>query len=171
MYSMLFGANHNKINLKLESLAQKDIDNSIDLTPQMDMKLQNDIVNVIQEYNLNTRTQYFVTKSSNYYNCHGLVFGSRRTCILNSETVHQVLDEDKYSETSDVKVGDVAVYWDSEKIIHHTGLVIQVEDYVKVWSKWGVMGEVVHWAHNCPYIKKLHLNIVYYERLEKYAKL
>ncbi len=54
------------------------------------------------------------TRSSRKYNCHGLVFASRRTQIWDSAEVSKILADDSYVRIplSEVLVGDVALYVD-----------------------------------------------------------
>lgn len=94
------------------------------------------------------------------YNCHGLVFASRRAHIPPVATdvdVDEVLARDGYRRIrhSDPQVGDVVAYrLDGE--IEHTGFVSRVErvgaePVVFVWSAWGGLGEFEHRVHSSPY--------------------
>ncbi|MDP4078757.1 hypothetical protein [Acidovorax sp. A1169] len=98
------------------------------------------------------------TKATGRYNCHGLTFASRRTCIDDSSSVARILEHDKYKEVilSTVLPGDVILYVDNDGIISHSGIVTEVTDTLprcqKIVSKWGVNGaEFIHWAHSSPY--------------------
>ncbi len=95
------------------------------------------------------------------YNCHGLVFASRRTCIPpshlpDSVNIDDLLREDLYERVnSQPQVGDVVVYRANSEI-DHTGYVACVEDLrglttVWVWSKWGALEECVHPVNTSPY--------------------
>ena len=95
------------------------------------------------------------------FNCHGLVFASRRTWIPpsnmpDSVNIDDLLQEDLYERVnSQPQVGDVAVYRGSREI-EHTGYVVNVEilgglETVWVWSKWGALEECVHPANTPPY--------------------
>lgn len=109
-------------------------------------KLQRDYPKVVQR-----------TGPSGFYNCHGLVFASRRTEVYSGE-VHKILNEDGYSEVElpSVKPGDVILYFDSDGDIEHSGIVVSAPNpdslrIPKVVSKWGAWREVIHFANDCPY--------------------
>lgn len=92
------------------------------------------------------------------YNCHGLVFASRRTGIQRSDILHTVLDDDGYTEIVRDKVlpGDIILYYGEDGDIEHSGIVITKPDDVQlkipqVVSKWGKYKEVVHSANDCQY--------------------
>lgn len=90
------------------------------------------------------------------YNCHGLAFAARRTCI-GSEQVQQILTEDGYSEIgkADVLPGDIAIYRSPETFeIMHSAMVVQCVEFLTgplVVSKWGEMHEAIHLLSDCPY--------------------
>jgi hypothetical protein len=95
------------------------------------------------------------------YNCHGLVFATRRAHIPPvgvDVDVDDVLQRDGYVRLRDdqaPQVGDVVAYrLDGE--IEHTGFVSRVEalghtKVVFVWSAWGGLGEFEHRVHVSPY--------------------
>ena len=92
------------------------------------------------------------------YNCHGLVFASRRTNIHDTRLVFQVLTEDDYKEISsiqDVRAGDVAIYFASNGDPEHSAIVTFVPTATPivptVVSKWGSNAEVIHPVFDCPY--------------------
>jgi CHAP domain-containing protein len=89
------------------------------------------------------------------YNCHGLVFASRRTnlaTILAPLDLWDLLRRDGYGRVAgEPQAGDVAVYVDGGGGIEHTGIVAHVERAgglldVRVWSAWGGIGEFEHRA-------------------------
>lgn len=94
------------------------------------------------------------------YNCHGLVFASRRAHIPPVETdvdVDELLARDGYQRVrgSGPQVGDVVAYR-LEDEIEHTGFVSRVEHVgttpvVFVWSAWGGLGEFEHRVQVSPY--------------------
>jgi hypothetical protein len=118
----------------------------------------------VEEAQLRTRVETQrgikrLTGPSETYNCHGLVFASRRTNIPPVGTdvpVRQILAEDSYQQVLTPQVGDVAVYV-SEREVDHTGLVIQVDPNpalisgIWIWSMWGGLGEFVHPVNFSPY--------------------
>jgi hypothetical protein len=93
------------------------------------------------------------------YNCHGLTFASKRTCIFNIQSIQTILDEDGYVEienVDDVLPGDVILYYSADGDIEHSGIVVTKPDkHLKipmVVSKWGKYKEVFHSANDSPYI-------------------
>ena len=94
--------------------------------------------------------------NSGIYNCHGLVFGARRTEINDSNEVSKILNEDDYVEIEKTEVlpGDVIIYYnlgDAE----HSGIVLEygfAPFFIhKIVSKWGQLEEYIHPANQCPY--------------------
>jgi len=97
------------------------------------------------------------------YNCHGLVFASRRANIppVGADIdIHELLGRDGYENLGEEPphVGDIVAYrLDGE--IEHTGFVSRVEKVgavpvVYVWSAWGGLGEFEHKVKDCPYTGK-----------------
>lgn len=94
------------------------------------------------------------------YNCHGLVFASRRAHIPPVETdvdIDEVLTRDGYRRVREgaPRVGDIVAYRLDDEI-EHTGFVSRVEPLgdtpvVFVWSAWGGLGEFEHRVGVCPY--------------------
>ncbi len=92
------------------------------------------------------------------YNCHGLVFASRRAQIAETD-MDDLLRRDGYvplQSGQTPQVGDVVVYRDEVGEIEHTGFVSRLEPIGTVpvafiWSAWGALGEYEHRAHVCPY--------------------
>ena len=104
---------------------------------------------------------------SKKYNCHGLVFASRRAFIQaltfmdTTFALAAVLEDDGYTriEEHEVEVGDVAIYRDHQtRIIHHSGIVVQVDTplgqptggVLLIMSKWGQAGEYLHSPFHIP---------------------
>ena len=100
-----------------------------------------------------------------FYNCHGMTLASRRTWIFETATIRKILDDDGYSEvlTGNALPGDLAVYYEPNGEISHTGIVIREKGpsdfFPTLVSKWGGGAEVIHVANNCPYDPS---NIRYY---------
>ena len=91
------------------------------------------------------------------YNCHGLVFASRRTGIFDNSSIRQILEDDRYHEIQkeDTLPGDIVIYFNKGDI-EHSGIIITVpsENLLKiplVYSKWGKYSEVIHLQNQCPY--------------------
>lgn len=90
---------------------------------------------------------------SSTYNCVGMVFASRRTCI-DIEEFQMIQREDEYTalkSLDDAVVGDVVVYRNDEGQACHVGLVAsRAENPVTgrpetmVLSQWGRDGEYFH---------------------------
>ena len=91
------------------------------------------------------------------YNCHGLIFASRRTGITNNNALQTILHDDGYQEITpaDVLPGDIILYYYEDGDVEHSGVVISKPDSQLripwVLSKWGRFKEVVHYANDCPY--------------------
>lgn len=106
----------------------------------------------------------FRTNPNPIYNCHGLIFASRRTGISDNEALHHILDDDGYAEIEegDVIPGDTILYFSTDGDIEHSGVVVSKPDkqlrIPDVLSKWGKYKEVIHAANNCPYT----FNVKYY---------
>ena len=92
------------------------------------------------------------------YNCHGLVFASRRTNIPPPNidySIDDLLNHDGYRRVSRApRVGDVAVYRNDKGSIEHTGIVCNADPGMltpRIWSMWGGLGEFVHAPSATPY--------------------
>lgn len=101
--------------------------------------------------------------ASPVYNCHGLTFASRRTCIFD---IACIIKDDDYCEVepSKVRLGDIVVYY-SGGDAEHSGIVIEIskDGYKKILSKWGRGKEVIHWIHVGPY----EYDIIRYYRVNR----
>ena len=81
------------------------------------------------------------------YNCHGLVFASRRTNIRpGSGQIEAILKADQFELVESPQVGDVILYRYPNGSIEHSGIVTRIESVGResvafVWSKWGALGE------------------------------
>ena len=95
------------------------------------------------------------------YNCHGLVFGSRRTNIPEAGAasrglIEYLLSEDQYVQVPEAlaREGDLVV-WRNGADVDHTGFVSHVERHpfrtVFAYSMWGGLGEFVHRIPLTPY--------------------
>lgn len=93
------------------------------------------------------------------YNCHGLVFGSRRTNIPPAGMPYEIkalLEADQFEPVQSPRVGDIIIYSFSDGRIEHSGFVSRIdsvgtENVVSVWSMWGALGEFEHTATIGPY--------------------
>jgi hypothetical protein len=98
---------------------------------------------------------FFVSNPSSYYNCHGLIFGSRRSAIWDPQEILKILEEDDYQlveNTSNVQRGDIIIYFGEHGDAEHSGLVIgKREGLPLILSKWGYGKEAVHIFSVCPY--------------------
>lgn len=86
------------------------------------------------------------------YNCVGLAFASRRTCI-EPDYVQMILDDDGYVETlpAEVMSGDVLIYRDRTGEVSHVAVVVSHVPSIEsgswrttVLSQWGSDGEYLH---------------------------
>jgi hypothetical protein len=135
-----------------------EISNSIDLDPSPGM-----IAFTRRGYSalLTSPTVRQVGQPTGRYNCHGLVFGSRRTNIPEAGSpteglVDFLLTEDQYSQVpeAEAREGDIVV-WRNGTDVDHTGFVSHVQRdpfrAVFVASMWGGFGEFVHPVGQTPY--------------------
>jgi len=92
------------------------------------------------------------TKPSGIYNCHGLVFASRRTAITERAMLEQILKEDGYKKIdgNEVGPGDVIIYF-KDGMPTHSGIILSGTPSVlaggnpaMVLGKLGWYGEAVH---------------------------
>lgn len=101
-----------------------------------------------------------------FYNCHGLVFASRRTRIWDPAVVAQILIEDGFEaiDRDSTLAGDVVIYCDDQGTIEHSAVLLEAPSrdnfYLPlVYGKWGFGKEWIHSLSNCPYAAE---NIRYY---------
>lgn len=92
------------------------------------------------------------------YNCHGLTFAARRTCVWEPSEIEKILEDDAYKEVQEVDVlpGDIIIYREDNGEIIHSGLVVQRPNEATfnlplVLSKWGKGREYLHVSSQCPY--------------------
>jgi hypothetical protein len=90
------------------------------------------------------------------YNCYGMVFASRRTCIVDGNEILNILSDDEYLKVTDrrrVNVGDVVIYRSAPAgEITHAGIVIEkrprasagADATFMILSQWGASGEWIH---------------------------
>ena len=69
-------------------------------------------------------------KARAFYNCHGLVFASRRTWIYHLPDLTTILREDGYKEIPRTAVlpGDVILYRNVDGDVEHSGMVVSEPD-------------------------------------------
>jgi hypothetical protein len=87
------------------------------------------------------------------YNCVGMVFACRRTCI-EPEEIETFLRDDEYMQLStlnEAQIGDIVIYRDTHNIRQHIGIVCtRIENLIsatvqfKILSKWGPWAELIH---------------------------
>lgn len=97
------------------------------------------------------------TAATGRYNCHGLTFAARRTCIEDVAAVERILKDDGYQQVPLDRVlpGDVVIYY-RDGVIDHSGIVVELSEpplyFHRVVSKWGPNGaEFLHWVHRSEY--------------------
>jgi hypothetical protein len=135
--------------LKLDSRCENQIDN---LTVRAG-PIHGELL-AVEDYKKMFPQAIHRTGPSRRYNCHGLVFASRRTAIIDSAVLATMLREDDYQEIplAEVMPGDVAIYWDDGDM-QHSGLVVEVSKnptVPRILSKWAHLQEAVHWVHQAP---------------------
>lgn len=118
------------------------------LSPLLQVKLQ-----AAQDMHLKAHPDARARSLSSLYNCMGMVFASRRTCIQ-PEHLRMILEDDglrRVSNKGDLQHGDIVVYRDDEGEVSHVGIVADVKAdlanatwEVLVLSQWGRHGEYFH---------------------------
>jgi len=93
------------------------------------------------------------------YNCVGLVFACRRTCI-DPEHLPMILKDDNYRRLSgenEVEIGDLVLYRVTQDEYSHIGVVVKKEPNIinssfeiTVVSQWGADGEYIHLMNEVP---------------------
>ena len=94
-----------------------------------------------------------VRSLSSVYNCMGMVFASRRTCV-EPDHLRMILQDDEYQRVNNegqLQPGDVIIYRDDENQVSHVGVVVEVKPNLEkadreilVLSQWGGDGEYLH---------------------------
>ncbi len=97
------------------------------------------------------------TNLSPKYNCHGLTFASRRTKILKSKCIWDIISDDHYEEVlyKELCAGDIVIYFSETGDINHSGIVVEgIKNSVLpfICSKWGNAGEFIHSLKDIPSI-------------------
>src|ERR1035437_11026347 len=112
------------------------IDADLDLT---NMELPKDLnKQFLKDYpNIELRTSESVA-----YNCHGLTFASRRCWISKNSILNVIIEDDKYIEIAmtDVKPGDIVIYFSDKGDFNHSGVVTEYKPMYaspRIFSKWG----------------------------------
>lgn len=98
---------------------------------------------------------------TNAFNCHGLTFAARRTQIVQTSAINQILQEDGYRklDVREIIPGDIALYVKDGEI-QHSGIVLNISSGMPwILSKWGQLQEAIHKPTDCPYHA---CNVVYY---------
>ena len=96
--------------------------------------------------------------ASTSYNCAGLVFANRRTCV-EPMCVPEILRRDGYRQIGIRQAcrGDVVLYRTPDDEVQHVGILIERNpDYstgtwrMSVLSQWGLGGEFIHDLEDVP---------------------
>ena len=92
--------------------------------------------------------------SNHTYNCVGMIFASRRAWI-EIDYIEKIFVEDGYHQiqSNDVMIGDVVLYRDTSGQPTHVAQIMANEKIgtsqnIKVLSKWGQLGEFIHFVEN-----------------------
>ena len=114
--------------------------------PKVEMETAKDIV-LTHHFSARPRSL------SSEYNCMGMIFAARRTCI-DPDHLGMILADDGFrriARDSDLDIGDLVVYRDKNAEVSHVGIVSRIEPYradntrnVFVLSQWGRDGEYIH---------------------------
>jgi hypothetical protein len=114
--------------MRLDTRNEADIENEqyFNPTPSCEAHLRTTAQQVINQYQ--GRVHRIRLEMSVAYNCHGLTFACRRTCVHASAQVRQILEHDGYErvpKVEDVLPGDIILYV-SEGDVEHSGVVIGI---------------------------------------------
>ncbi len=141
------GGENDNLALKLSTCTRKHINNERPLE-KAPLTLQ---ASLEMDKKTNPKAS-LVSAPTATYNCMGLVFASRRTCIDISE-LNFILGEDSYRQLAglhEAMTGDVVCYQKDGKI-EHVGLINStISDcrngsiQATVVSKWGMHAEYIH---------------------------
>lgn len=116
------------------------------------MELEPARLQAIRDGFLSKYSSLQVRSLSATYNCMGMVFANRRTCI-DPKHLPLILRDDGYRRTTseELQPGDVVVYRDGVGNTTHVGIVFKIkvnlEDAdrrVTILSQWGRAGEYFH---------------------------
>ena len=146
-------------SLELQSYNGNNIFNYIDADPSSRMIALERQHNPYLNTNLSSAVE--LSPPTGRYNCHGLVFASRRTNLDSPGqpvNIDDLLNWDFYEcIVTPPQLGDIVVYRHRKTMeIDHTGFICRVEKIGKtpiifVWSKWGALGEFEHRVKHCTY--------------------
>lgn len=150
--------------LALHSYDGKAISNWIDLDPSPRAVAEQR--HYLQRGGALAGPMIVVAPPTGRYNCHGLTFGSRRTCIPrvgDPTEVDDLLRRDGYIPVNPPMPGDLAIYrrdvgQSGTGTIDHTGVVSYVDPVIgsiRVRSKWGILEEFEHLVLDGPYRNSL----------------
>lgn len=139
---------HSKASIVLQTSKYNNIENE-----QYFGALQQEVENERRNEN-QFQSKYFGELSA-IYNCHGLVFASKRTGIYEPDEIYKIL-ADEYREIKnikDVNPGDVVLYFGDGNILLHSAVVTQKSDFglIKVLSKTRRYKEIEHIYSYSPY--------------------
>ena len=136
--------------IRLETSLRRGIDNLQGLPLS-----KSDIysLSIITQSHPNARLR---TKPTTRYNCHGMVFASRRTQVFKSTDIRNIIADDGYvriQNARDAIPGDIVLYVDGSGDVNHSGIVLESGQNLIapiVLSKWGLHGEFIHAVHDVP---------------------
>lgn len=136
-----------KDSIALQTSKKKDIEN------YQVFEMSNFEVNQHKDYEKPKYTSVvFRGNPSPIYDCHGLTFASRRSCIDQKNEIEKILKDDGYELVTIYSVlpGDIILYINNDdKDICHSGIVLHARfdtglPDIKVLSKWGKYKEAIH---------------------------
>lgn len=148
-YIVGLGSEDDVLSLALETKARRHVANL--LRPELPKAVREERVRIHLEMVPEARLRSYDTT----YNCFGMVFATRRTCIIDEGEVRKILHDDGYQdlplEPGEWSVGDLVLYQTADGEIQHVGMIAQiVHDLegggtsVEVLSAWGQSGEFLH---------------------------
>lgn len=157
MFEVAAGLGSTEKSIPLATGKGRTIENLVEIDPPPSHSIQRDR-DVFDRF----RGKWTPRKSAvGRYNCAGMVWASRRTCILDPKFYEWFIEDDGYR---DIRIGeaplpgDIAVYIDTESQdeILHVGRVCYLTDkqIPIVLSKWNsTSGEYFHAIQDHPYTR------------------
>jgi hypothetical protein len=134
--------------IALQTSKNRDIDN------YQVFEMSNFEVNQNKDYESpKYKSVIFRASPSAIYDCHGLTFASRRTCIDEKLEIEKILEDDNYQQVNVASVlpGDIILYVNNDdQDICHSGIVLEAKHNanslpeIKILSKWGKYREAIH---------------------------
>jgi hypothetical protein len=148
------GSENDKYSIKLETMKRRRIPN------EQRMQRPPEAMLAAKEMLLGNHPDWELRSLNSVYNCMGMVFASRRTCV-EPDHFAMIVEDDGYVErtqNAEAKAGDVAVYKSTKDgTVIHVGTIMSIKPQFEmgeidlmVLSQFGADGEYLHKADELP---------------------